>query len=256
MRKRKIKRYAGEGDSLVDSGEEKLKQKGLEESKKERVGFLERLRMGNIDKPGSEAYEKFGAGRGRAVVAKERETVAAKEREKSAEDTSPMKIRSEYTGTRFGQSTPSEETSKPEIASGMAAGFDAERYLRDSGPKEANAKVSQIKPAPKSRKTSSPSSTSEKTGSGASGFPVSVGMESASAVMGRGRATTDGSGVSPLGKYTRDKEASSARNQRKMDLATERVKAGLGYKKGGKVSSASSRADGIAQRGKTKGRIC
>lgn len=29
-----------------------------------------------------------------------------------------------------------------------------------------------------------------------------------------------------------------------------------GLKKGGKVSSASSRADGIAQRGKTKGRIC
>ncbi len=28
------------------------------------------------------------------------------------------------------------------------------------------------------------------------------------------------------------------------------------YKSGGKVSSASSRADGIAQRGKTKGRIC
>jgi hypothetical protein len=28
-----------------------------------------------------------------------------------------------------------------------------------------------------------------------------------------------------------------------------------GYKKGGKVSSASARADGIAQRGKTKGRI-
>jgi len=30
----------------------------------------------------------------------------------------------------------------------------------------------------------------------------------------------------------------------------------FGMKKGGKVSSASSRADGIAQRGKTKGRIC
>jgi hypothetical protein len=29
-----------------------------------------------------------------------------------------------------------------------------------------------------------------------------------------------------------------------------------GYKKGGKVSSASTRADGIAQRGKTKGRMC
>ena len=28
-----------------------------------------------------------------------------------------------------------------------------------------------------------------------------------------------------------------------------------GYKKGGKISSASSRADGIAQRGKTRGRM-
>jgi hypothetical protein len=31
---------------------------------------------------------------------------------------------------------------------------------------------------------------------------------------------------------------------------------GSSFKKGGKVSSASSRADGIAQRGKTRGRIC
>jgi hypothetical protein len=29
-----------------------------------------------------------------------------------------------------------------------------------------------------------------------------------------------------------------------------------GMKKGGKVSSASSRGDGIAKRGKTKGRMC
>ena len=37
------------------------------------------------------------------------------------------------------------------------------------------------------------------------------------------------------------------------------IRAGLkeeGYKKGGKVSSASSRADGIAQRGKTRGKMC
>lgn len=33
-------------------------------------------------------------------------------------------------------------------------------------------------------------------------------------------------------------------------------KASKGYAKGGKVSTASTRADGIAQRGKTKGRIC
>ena len=35
----------------------------------------------------------------------------------------------------------------------------------------------------------------------------------------------------------------------------ERIKSAAGMKKGGKVSSASKRADGIAQRGKTKGRM-
>lgn len=40
------------------------------------------------------------------------------------------------------------------------------------------------------------------------------------------------------------------------DLASDRMNAaGDTYKKGGKVS-ASSRADGIAKRGKTKGRMC
>ena len=34
------------------------------------------------------------------------------------------------------------------------------------------------------------------------------------------------------------------------------IRSGRGMKSGGKVSSASSRADGIAQRGKTRGRIC
>lgn len=45
--------------------EETYKQRGLEASKGESVGFFERLRMGNIDQEGSEAYNRFGAGRGR-----------------------------------------------------------------------------------------------------------------------------------------------------------------------------------------------
>ena len=40
------------------------------------------------------------------------------------------------------------------------------------------------------------------------------------------------------------------------DSSTGEWKMPQGMKKGGKVSSASSRADGIAQRGKTKGRMC
>lgn len=42
------------------------KAAGLEASKDEKVGFFERLRMGNIDQEGSEAYNRFGAGRAKA----------------------------------------------------------------------------------------------------------------------------------------------------------------------------------------------
>lgn len=42
------------------------KDAGLEASKDEKVGFFERLRMGNIDDEGSEAYRRFGAGRAKA----------------------------------------------------------------------------------------------------------------------------------------------------------------------------------------------
>jgi hypothetical protein len=56
----KVQKYA-------DGGEvEALKTEGLKASAGEKVGFFERLRMGNIDEPGSEAYNRFGAGRGAA----------------------------------------------------------------------------------------------------------------------------------------------------------------------------------------------
>lgn len=60
----KTKRYADEGLVAED------KKRGLEASKDEKVGFFERLRMGNIDDPKSEAYKRFGAGRGAAERAK------------------------------------------------------------------------------------------------------------------------------------------------------------------------------------------
>jgi hypothetical protein len=40
------------------------------------------------------------------------------------------------------------------------------------------------------------------------------------------------------------------------DEYDKKMKAGDFYKRGGKVSSASSRADGIATKGKTRGKIC
>ena len=59
------RKYA-EGGSIEEQ-EAMDKAAGLEESNKEApVGFLERLRAGNIDDPSSEAYKRFGAGRGAA----------------------------------------------------------------------------------------------------------------------------------------------------------------------------------------------
>jgi hypothetical protein len=50
----------------MDPMEAAAKKRGLEMSNKEApVGFFERIRAGNIDQPGSEAYNRFGAGRGR-----------------------------------------------------------------------------------------------------------------------------------------------------------------------------------------------
>jgi hypothetical protein len=66
MKKKKAKRYQ-------EGGEAEDKKRGLAASNKEgSVGFFERLRMGNIDDPKSEAYKRFGAGRGKAETAKDK----------------------------------------------------------------------------------------------------------------------------------------------------------------------------------------
>jgi hypothetical protein len=58
-KKRKPRRF-NEGDLVSD------KEAGLKASQGDKVGFFERLRMGNIDDESSEAYRRFGAGRGKA----------------------------------------------------------------------------------------------------------------------------------------------------------------------------------------------
>jgi len=144
--------------------------------------------------------------------------------------------------------------SSEESAPDSVAGKGAENLaLNEAGTGAKNLALEKARAAkPRAAKPRAAKASPVKTGSGASGFPTSVGMERGSDVMSRGRASTDGSGSSPLEKYKQDKEAKATRDKRKMDLAVERVKAGVGYKKGG---SASSRGDGIAQRGKTRGKM-
>lgn len=52
------------------------KAAGLKASEGDKVGFFERLRMGNIDQEGSEAYNRFGAGRGKAERNKANQSTA------------------------------------------------------------------------------------------------------------------------------------------------------------------------------------
>jgi hypothetical protein len=65
---------------------------------------------------------------------------------------------------------------------------------------------------------------------------------------------------SPYGKSERLKALagtfSSEHASKRYAESTPYARSKMGMKSGGKVSSASSRADGIAQRGKTKGRMC
>jgi hypothetical protein len=61
MATKKRRRFAEGGISEAAD-----KEAGLKASKGDKVGFFERLRMGNIDQEGSEAYNRFGAGRAKA----------------------------------------------------------------------------------------------------------------------------------------------------------------------------------------------
>jgi hypothetical protein len=86
MATRKPRRF-GDGGSTD-------KEEGLKASKDEKVGFFERLRMGNIDQEGSEAYNRFGAGRGKAERAKNvpvEDRVATPVKRETEDDAKPSK---------------------------------------------------------------------------------------------------------------------------------------------------------------------
>jgi hypothetical protein len=88
MATKKIKRFQEGGMSDKD--------RGLEASKDEKVGFFERLRMGNIDDEGSEAYRRFGAGRGRNNF-----------------ETTPAREPAQYRADPYGEMTQAERDARP-----------------------------------------------------------------------------------------------------------------------------------------------
>ena len=139
MATKKIKRFQEGG--LSDEAD---KAAGLEASRDDKVGFLERLRMGNIDDSSSEAYKRFGAGRGRAARIPVEDRVGTPVEEIRARDTSaPQTIsdammdrgRAEGMRTGSGDASVAEATgprTKPIEASAPAAKSSA--AVRSSSP--------------------------------------------------------------------------------------------------------------------------
>jgi len=216
MKKRKVKRYQ-------EGGETELKQRGLDLSKNEKVGFLERLKMGNIDDPRSEAYRRFGAGRAKMDI--EAKTPVPEAAQES----------SDYSGRRVksygddGMSVPHSTLTKADIDEGPTV---AQR-LRAASP------GSNIGEVDKGGYTSP--AKEEKPKAQAKKSKLQMQNEMARR-MAKGYAKATGASGFPV--------------REEVAYPTKTGTGAYGFKGGGKVSSASSRADGIAQRGKTRGRIC
>jgi hypothetical protein len=314
---KKFKRYQDGGDVAAD------KQRGLDISNKEEpVGFFERIRMGNIDEPGTEAYNRFGAGRGRATPAAEEvrpnpvprippqpnPIFAAGMEQGKRQPSGDASVAEDYAGPRTKPivTTPvkpaaskpvapavprlrdtganrSDLANKPSTYAGPMRGMRSDAgtsppIATHFGPREEERSAASKIPgqsvkAPKGEKIDS-SETSRNienallaTGAGGVGLAglykmFKGGKKAASA--GRELVTSPSKTagrVSKTAEAAYDKLKKSSFTKKKGDDVTDVTAKKRGgtvkkYASGGMVSSASRRADGIATKGKTRGKIC
>jgi hypothetical protein len=280
MKKKKVKRYQ-------EGGEAEDKKRGLAASNKEgSVGFFERLRMGNIDDPKSEAYKRFGAGRGQTETAKEKAAIKAY-KGPSEPGFGSYDSPSPFTGSTGATKAPAKaaKPAKPAIVTKeqlKASGFDnlrdylnAQRGLRRRVTKDSEGKTASGMPR-EARGTQD---------EGDAGEAEARKVQEAKMAKAREmRKQTDPGDVPADVRRTQEASAKSKRRDmtgfaqmpfsKQMEYLRTKGKEGTGFKtkegstrkkdemgdytpfkKGGTVSSASKRGDGIAMRGKTRGRM-
>jgi hypothetical protein len=201
--KKKVKRYAGQDKSLVEIEERSIKTPRLIEEEKAKAPM---------------DYAGLG-GRARAT---------------SMMSGPVLDIKEEKTETES-------EVPKSEASKGIAAGFDAKRYLEESESKGGGPR-SETKPAVEKKKKVAPKRASQ-----------SFGETDMTALEERRKTSASTAKEPPLAKVGKAIKGTAEAAGRRYSESNPFAKRMAG---GGKVSSASSRADGIAQRGKTKGRIC
>jgi hypothetical protein len=285
MKKKKAKRYQ-------EGGEAEDKKRGLAASNKEgSVGFFERLRMGNIDDPKSEAYKRFGAGRGKAEAAKTTAPTINQVDERLEEGKTASGMPREARGIE----------NKPKKRSTFGAAFAGARadgkktfeYPKGSGKmfttqtkEEAAAAKSTAKPAVSKPAAAAPPRSYRGTqDEGDAGEKAARKAQEAKMAKAREmRKQTDPGDVPANVRRTQEASAKSQRRDmtgfaqmpfsKQMEYLSTKGKEGTGFKtkegstrkkdemgdytpfkKGGTVSSASKRGDGIAIRGKTRGRM-
>jgi hypothetical protein len=327
----KFKRYEGGGEIMgeTDPKEAADKEAGLRASKGEDVGFLQRLRMGNIDDPSSEAYKRFGAGRGRATSAPAAEEEAPKPQAVARPPAKPNPIFA--AGLEQGKRQPSGDASVAEDYSGPRT-----KPIVTSAEKPAASKPTAPKPTEsKTKETDKPSkypgALRGMRSDAGTGLPVQSGRrpdeEAAADKIPTGSKTKApegekidssetsrnignalmavGAGGAAASAYKLKKMYDASKAAKQALSSTKRLekpgtvagkdflvrdyegaaktaskgvpKKQLGYKKdsdvtdviakkrggsvnkyasGGMTSSASRRADGIATKGKTRGKVC
>lgn len=146
---------------------------------------------------------------------------------------------SPFAGPKEYISETKETETESEAPKGIAAGFDAKRYLEESESKGGGPR-SETKPIVEKKKKVAPKRVSQ-----------SFGETDMAALEERRKSATSTAKEPPLVKVGKAIKGTMEAAGRSYDNPFAKR-----MKSGGKVSSASSRADGIAQRGKTKGRIC
>ena len=269
----KFKRYEGGGEvsGEVNPKEAADKEAGLKASKGEDVGFFKRLRMGNIDDPSSEAYKRFGAGRGRADRIPVEDRVATPVRQaapkvemdemEAANARPPIPVpagpraeikpaASKPAASKPAASKPKETEAedKPSKYPGPLRGMRSD--MRSSGAdKRGETDMSNYKP----RRSSGSSSADTRGETDMSNYKPRRSSGSSSTDT---RGETDMSNYKPRRSFdisdTFDTSETSDMSFRKGG----KVKKVKKYASGGMVSAASKRADGIASKGKTRCKIC
>lgn len=166
---------------------------------------------------------------------------------------------------RYAAGGEADEKAKENLFSGKAAEDDSDTYapktrsFSETGPDKPKAKAKEPKASqddafPKKDREKEKDEKPARVSSGASGFPLTKREKEKEEKPVRVSSGASGFGLNPREKEKAEKPVRVSSGASGFPTKKKEKAPYEGFKKGGSVS-ASSRGDGIAQRGKTKGRI-